>query len=587
VAGAMVPANPSNQIERYDLPVELESTRRIARLFVFSVLKWRRAIMVVFLLVTAGISLIVLLQPPVRSAYARVLIRGGRTAYQVPGLAYQGGRGVDAEVLRSEIQMITSRDVFDIVARMFLKDEGALTAPVSDEMVERLADSLRRRTTANAISESGVIQVRHDAPTSGEALKALRMIIDKYLEVRAFTDSGAAKLVTFYSRELDKAEDDLRASEERLTEWRRQNNLASVESELAKKLPALAEGERALQQTNAEIDATRARIAFLRARVEPEQERIVLNQERVRNPLVTTLRSDLAAVMNRPADEPEPHVAKLKGELLTAELAVRNALQRYTDQDRTVQEKREQVEYLRRELESARRDSQLRVEQTVGRLREELAEAEAAGDVVARETVALNPLREDLRRELASAEALGQSLESRREAHAVQVRTLSGVIAALAGKKLEEERRDRLVKASVEQVTQNTRRLDDARVAAGLEQEQLAAVSVIEAPYVELDTEGNRRLGIVLGAGILGLMLGAGMAFGVESLRDRCRTVEEVEYYLGVPVLAAVPEDGKYVLDVPSPSALPDSGEEPIRRGDSRRGSVGSENRRGEGSTWA
>jgi uncharacterized protein involved in exopolysaccharide biosynthesis len=561
----MVPANPTTQIDRYDLPVELDSTRRIARLFVFSVLKWRRAIMVVFLLVTVAITLVVLLRPPVRSALARVLIRGGRTAYQVPGLAYQGGRGVNAEILRSEIQMITSRDVFDIVARMFLKDEGALTAPVSDETVEVLADSLRRRTTATAISESGVIQIRHDAATSEEALKALRMIIDKYLEVRAFTDSGAAKLVAFYGRELDKAEADLRANEERLTAWRRENNLASVESELAKRLPALAEGERALQQTVAEIEATRARIAFLRTRVAPEPERIVLNHERVRNPLVTTLRSDLAAAMTPPAEEPEPHVAKLKAELLTAELALRNALQRYTDRDRIVQEKREQVEYLRRELEAARRDTQLRVEQKVGRLREELAEAEAAGDVVARETVALNPLREDLRRELANAEALGQSLESRRQAHAMQVRVLTAGITALTGKKLEEERRERLVKLAVEQVAQNTRRLDDARVAAGLEQEQLAAVSVIEAPYVELDTEGNRRLGMVLGAGILGLMLGAGMAFGMESLRDRCRTADEVEYYLGVPVLATVPEDLKYVLDVPSRSALSDSSEGTIR----------------------
>jgi uncharacterized protein involved in exopolysaccharide biosynthesis len=494
--------------------------------------------------------IVTLLQPPVRTAVARVLLRGGRAALQVPGLPYPGGRAVDPEILRSELQVITSRDVFHPVARSLLTGDGAFPAPVEEDTVELLSDALRRRTVALAISESSVILVRHHAPTSGEAVKNLRMILDKYLEVRAFTDSGSAKLVTFYSRELDKVATELRVSEERLAKWRRENNLASVDSELGKRLPALAEAERALQHTEAEMDASRARIAFLRARVEPEQERIVLNHERVRNPLVAALRTDLAAAVARADVEPEPHISKLKSELLMAELALQSALHRYTDQDRTVQEKREQAEYLRRELASARRDAQALLDHKVGRLRDELAAAEATGDIVARETVALNPLREDLKRELAGAEALVSSLESRRQAHAIYIRELSAGVSALAGKKVEEERQDRLVKLGVEQVAQNTRRLDEAQLAAGLEKEQLAAVSVIEEPYAELDSDQKRRPAIVLVAGLLALTLGTGMAFGLESVRGRLRTAEEVEYYLGVPVLASVPEDRRYVLEL-------------------------------------
>ena len=557
MSGAMVPAN---LVDRYEPPVELDSTRRIARLFVFSVLKWRWAIMAVFVAVTVAVMIMTLLQPPVRSAVARVILRSGRASLQVPGFPYQGGRVASPEILRSEIQVITSRDVFRPVASLLLTGEGTLSAPVKEETVELLTDDLRRRTVTMAVSESSVILVRHHAPTSSEAVKNLRMIIDKYLEVRAVTDSGSAKLVTFYRRELDKAAAELRVSEDRLAEWRRKNNIASVDSELGKWIPALAEGERALQQTEAEIEATKAKIAFLRGRVEPEPERVVLNHERVKNPLIATLKADLAEAMARSDEEPQPHIAKLKSELLTAELALRNALQRYTDQDRIVQEKREQAEYLRRELASARRDVQVLVEHKVGRLREELAAAEAAGDVVARETVALNPLREDLKRELANAEALIRSLESRRQAHAIQIRELAAGVSALTGKKVEEERRDRLVKLAGEQVVQNTGRLDEARIAAALEKEQLAAVSVIEEPYAELDSDVRRWPAIVLVAGILGLTLGVGMAFGVESLRDRLRTGEEVEYYLGVPVLATVPEDRRYVLDV-SPLPLLDPSE--------------------------
>lgn len=546
MAGAMVPANV---VDRYEPPVELDSTRRIGGLFVFSVLKWRWPIMGVFLAVTIAVVIAMLLQAPVRSAAARVLLRGGRSALQVSGLA-QGSRVANSEILRSEIQMMTSRDVFHPVAKMLLTGEGNRTAPAGEEAVELLARALKGKTVAMAIPESSVILVRHHAAASGEAVKILRMVIDKYLEVRAFADSGAAKLATFYGQELDTAAAELRVNEEKLRVWRKENNLASVDGELSKQLPALAEGERALQQTEAEIEATRAKIASLRVHFEPEPERIVLNHERVKNPLVATLKNDLATAAARSHVEQEPHIAKLKSELLTAELALRDALQRYTDKDRRVQEKREQAEYLKRELESARRDAQVLVEHTVGRLREELAVAEAAGDVVARETVALNPLREELKRELASAEALLTSLESRRRANEKQIRELSKGVSALRDQKVEEERQDRLVKRAVERVSQYAGRLDEARIAAGLEKEQLAAVSVIEEPYAELETDGARRLGMVLVAGILGLTLGTGTAFALESLRDRCRTAEEVEYCLGVPVLATVPEDVEYFLEV-------------------------------------
>jgi capsular polysaccharide biosynthesis protein len=86
------------------------------------------------------------------------------------------------------------------------------------------------------------------------------------------------------------------------------------------------------------------------------------------------------------------------------------------------------------------------------------------------------------------------------------------------------------------------KKLEEGRIATGLGKEMLANVAIIGPPHAASGTDLNKRIILVLFAAFVGAALGAGIAFGIEFIRNVLRTRQDVEYYLGLPVLAAVPE---------------------------------------------
>ncbi len=84
------------------------------------------------------------------------------------------------------------------------------------------------------------------------------------------------------------------------------------------------------------------------------------------------------------------------------------------------------------------------------------------------------------------------------------------------------------------------KKLEEGRVATGLGKEQLANVALIGPPHAA-DAPSGRNKFILLSA-VVGLALGMGIAFGMEFFSNVLRTRQDVEYYLGLPVLASIPD---------------------------------------------
>jgi uncharacterized protein involved in exopolysaccharide biosynthesis len=484
-AGSFYPA--------YTGRAEAGGIAEITKQVCFVAFKWNRLIVGVFLVFTIAAAIAMWMKPPVRSATAEILIKLDRQTLQISGLAGRPDRTQILQIMNSEVQLIESRQVLEAVARKLLSRPGET---IDEDQLEAKISSLASSVFPVPQPDSNVLKVTYLAQTSEEAARILRLIIDEYIEVQAAIQSGSNRLLKFYEHEKQRVEAQLRAAEDQLNEWQGKNQTVSINQQITNQLDILQDRQKALQQTDAHLEATKAKIAAVRNQLNAQPERLLMDQDQVNNPLGT----------------------KLKEQLVTAEVALQDLLQRFTEKHRSVIEKKEQIAFLKKEL------------------------AGAGENIVGRETTGLNPLRQALKQQLSDAQALLSSLMSQKEIVGKQVGEASTNVAALREKKVKIDALSRLVELHKDSFMLYGKKLEEGRIATGLGKEQLANVALIGPPRATSGTDLNKQLMMIVLSAFVGLVLGMAIAFGIEFMNNALRTRQDVEYYLGLPVLATVPE---------------------------------------------
>jgi uncharacterized protein involved in exopolysaccharide biosynthesis len=456
-------------------------------------------ILTFFLVFAVAAAAATYLKPPVRAATAKILLKGDRIPLMISGLTNLSSRfAFSPQIMQTEIEMMRSREVLFPVAKKVLSETGRDKETLNVGEINGVMEGLKANTVATAIPETNIIQVTHLAQTASDAERNLRLIIDQYLDRQADIQSGSAKLLKFYEHEKERVGKNLLEAEEQLNTWQEKNKTLSIDKQINDQLGMLAELEKVFAQTDAEIEPAKSRIGFLTAQLSAIPERLVMSREQVRNPAATKLQTDLSA----------------------AEVALTDLLLRYTDKDRRVQEKKEQIAILKKQLAEA--DEQ---------------------EVIGKEITGLNPVREGLMKELASTRSLLGSLITKREIVRKQLDALGASLPGLREKQLEVERRSRVVGFHKEAYQLYGKKLEEARIATGIGKEQLGHIAVIEAPHsVPFTGDFQKRTGLVILAAFVGLALGVAIAFGVEFFNNTLRTQEDAEHYLRLPVLAAIPD---------------------------------------------
>jgi succinoglycan biosynthesis transport protein ExoP len=504
----------------------------------FVVFKWRRLILASAVVLTLAALVLALLKPPVRTASAKILFKQDRGAMQISGLSPQAARlPYSPQAIQSEVELFKSRSVLVPVARALLKVDQPSAAAVDAKV-----NSLRGNLLPAMIPETSIIHVTYSGRSNEEAEQTLGLIVRQYMDehAAAFRDSPA--VLAFYEKETSRAAADLHEAEEALAKWQAANGTVAIDPEITAQLDKLAMLERTLGQVEADIQGTQARLAALERLARGQPERAVMARERMPNPLIAKLQGDIAnaEVALRDATN-TPLVTKLKTDIVTAEVALEDLRKRYTDRERVVVEKKEQVAMLRQELAAAEREAVGIAQARLKQLRAELVAAQADADVPGRETVGPNPLREGLERDQVAARAQATALASQRDTLRQQIREASAALAPLRDKKGTAERLLRNIAVARDAFLTHSRRLEESRIAAGLDKQHLSDLAIVEHPHATGDSDTMKRVLIVLLAAVVGIGLGVAGAFAIEFVNDSVRTAEDVEFYLGLPVVATIP----------------------------------------------
>jgi len=102
----------------------------------------------------------------------------------------------------------------------------------------------------------------------------------------------------------------------------------------------------------------------------------------------------------------------------------------------------------------------------------------------------------------------------------------------------------RAARANEENYLLYLRKQEEARISDALDRQRISNVLVAEAATVPFKPRGRSLLVILLG-GVFAAFASVMLAFVVDRWDPSFRTPEEVQDYLGTPVLAAFPKSGE------------------------------------------
>lgn len=420
-------------------------TRDSAEQLLHVLFKHKRLILGLFVSFSIAAAVAYVLDPPPASAVAKILLKPDRQSLEISNLVPPGRALYSLQAMQSELELIKSRDVLRPVAKQLL---GAGSQPVSDDQIDSKVAAMSGHITAVTLPETSVIQVKYNADTGAEAEKVLSRIVAQYLKHHAHAYNGSNEVFRFYEKEKEQTRVELERLEDEQRRWQEANSIISVDEQINALLGMLTSQQKQMKETDATLE-------------------VALEQ----SPLLTRLREDLS----------------------TAEIGLKEVNQRYTDTDRHVQEKAEQVALIRSQIASARK---------------------------------------------ALANSFGKQSETLRR----QINETRASLETLRSKKVDGERLARAVNLARDAFMLYGKKLEETRIADRLDQQQLSNLAVIEKPHRASSQADQLEHAAILPVGsLVGLALGAVIAFGLELFNRALRTRRDVETHLQLPVLATIP----------------------------------------------
>jgi uncharacterized protein involved in exopolysaccharide biosynthesis len=478
-----------------------------ARDFLAIGFRQRRLIINTFLGIFSIAVVIAFLLPKKYEAQMKILVRHERAEQVVSPereSPVQWPTQVSEEELQSEAELIRSRDLLGkVVVACDLQPSGGGSfwnkqGDSDDQKIARAVLKLEKDLTVQPIKLTNLIGVTYKSRDPQLAAKVLHSLAGLYLEKHLAMHRAPGQF-EFFHQQAEDYRKALANAEEKLTSFSQEQGV--VDPTLEKDISV-----RKLAEFKAEAKGAQATIAESRQRIK-------------------TLESQLATLPDRQttqvrtSDNPQL-MQNMKSKLLELELKRTELLSKFEPTYRPVQEVEEQIT------------------QTKGAI----AAAEKAP--LRDETTDRDPTYEALRAELAKAKAELSATQAGAAATSALVRSYGKENEQLDRKELLHQDMLRAAKADEENYMLYLRKAEEARISDALDQQRFSNVVVAEPAAVPFTPQARWLLVVVLGL-LFASLASVILALVVDRWDPSFRTPEEVESFLGSPVVAAFPKNGE------------------------------------------
>ena len=406
--------------------------------------------------------------------------------------------------LNSEVELLNSQDLLRkvVIANSLQAKQHSwrgMFGKASEEIsiaraVRQLATGLR----VEPLHKTNMILISYGSSDPDLAAHVLNSLASLYLEKHLQVHRPTGEF-TFFDRETEQLRRGLDTAENRLTDFTRQQGVVSAQLERDLTLQKASELEASLTQTRAAIAETEQRIRTLEQQAASVPPR-----------LTTQLRT---------ADNPQL-LQQMKSSLLALELKRTELLSKFEPTYRPVME----------------------LEQQISETRTAIAEEKNAP--VQDETTDQNPVFEWVKSELAKARADQSGLKARAVAIQAALVRYRGSARTLQQAAIVQEDLQRTAKTQEENYLLYQRKEEEARMNDALDRGGILNVAMAEPPTVPALPARS-----LVFYGLLGVLLATtgsiGLAFTSDFLDPSFRTPDEVSSFLGSPVLASIPQNGR------------------------------------------
>ena len=464
------------------------------------VFRQKRLVMVTFSLVLAGVVTYGIVAPPYQSEM-KVLLRRGRMDPEVTPIPSQPEferEEITEEEVNSEVELLQD----DEILRAVVQNAGlvkyswfwGLFGDSEDQRVARAIRRAGRRLTVEPVKKAALISVSYKCSDPEQAARVLRALAATYLERHHQLHRPSGE-VAFFNEQTVESRRALEAAEVQLMTFTRDQDVIAATQERDFSLQKLSAAEADAGQTEVAIAERSERVRSLMEKLSSLPERIMTQ---IRN-----------------SDNPEL-MEKMKSRLLELELKRTELLTEFEPSYRSVQE----------------------VEQEIEQTRVAIAAEDHAP--IRDQTSDLDANHEWAKSELMKTQVELSALNAHAKAERILLTEYRDQAHQLADHAIEQERLLSDLKAAEEKYLLYVNKREEARMGDALDRGGILNVAVAEQPSVpalpQLSMPTFGLIGIVL-AGTLSV----GLAFVNDYLSPAFRTPDELQSYLGAPVLASLP----------------------------------------------